>query len=125
MTKPSTYVYICEQQRVHKRSQRRMRLNLVTVGIFRIFTVLGMGPTLKIIKVMSKAVLDRMNEQLSSILGAKPKLDIAVELALERNMITVTQAIELGISENAIQAIHNKQVNDAYEQAFDQHINLN
>ena len=102
-----------------------MRLNLVTVGIFRIFTVLGMGPTLKIIKVMSKAVLDRMNEQLSSILGAKPKLDIAVELALERNMITVTQAIELGISENAIQAIHNKQVNDAYEQAFDQHINLN
>ena len=74
---------------------------------------------------MSKAVLDRMNEQLSSILGDKPKLDIAVELALERNMITVTQAIELGISENAIQAIHNKQVNDAYEQAFDQHINLN
>ena len=40
MTKPSTYVYICEQQRVHKRSQRRMRLNLVTVSIFRIFTVL-------------------------------------------------------------------------------------
>ena len=111
-----------------------MRLNLVTVGIFRIFTVLGMGPTLKIIKVMSKAVLDRMNEQLSSILGATPHLlssinrgeaNIAVELALERNMITVTQAIELGISENAIQAIHNKQVNDAYEQAFDQHINLN
>ena len=41
MTKPSTYVYICEQQCVHKRSQRRMRLNLVTVSIFRIFTVSG------------------------------------------------------------------------------------
>ena len=40
MTKPSTYVYICEQQCVHKRSQRRMRLNLDTVSIFRIFTVL-------------------------------------------------------------------------------------
>ena len=40
MAKPSTYVYICEQQCVHKRSQRRMRLNLATVDIFRIFTVL-------------------------------------------------------------------------------------
>ena len=40
MAKPSTYVYICEQQCVHKRLQRRMRLNLVTVSIFRIFTVL-------------------------------------------------------------------------------------
>ena len=40
MAKPSTYVYICEQQYVHKRLQRRMRLNLVTVSIFRIFTVL-------------------------------------------------------------------------------------
>ena len=40
MAKPSTYVYICEQQCVHKRSQRRMRLNLDTVSIFRIFTVL-------------------------------------------------------------------------------------
>ena len=41
MTKPSTYVYICEQKCVHKRSQRRLRLNLVTVDIFRIFTVSG------------------------------------------------------------------------------------
>ena len=40
MTMPSTYVYICEQQCVHKRLQRNMRLNLATVGIFRIFTVL-------------------------------------------------------------------------------------
>ena len=125
MTKPNIYVCICEQQCVHKRSQRRLRLNLVTVDIFRIFTVLGMGPTLKTIKVMSKEVLDRMNEQLNSILGDKPKLDIAIELALERNMITVTQAIELGVSDNYIQAIHNKQVNDAYEQAFDQYVNLN
>ena len=41
MTKPSTYVYICEQQCVHKRLQRNMRLNLDTRGIFRIFTVSG------------------------------------------------------------------------------------
>ena len=40
MAKPSTYVYICEQQCVHKRLQRRMRLNLATRDIFRIFTVL-------------------------------------------------------------------------------------
>jgi hypothetical protein len=40
-------------------------------------------------------------------------------------MITVTQAIELGVTEDAIQAIHNKQVNDAYDQAFDQYVNLN
>ena len=41
MTIPSTYVYICEQQYVHKRSQRRLHLNLATVDIFRIFTVSG------------------------------------------------------------------------------------
>ena len=40
VTKPSTYVYICEQNCVHKRSQRRMRIYLATVSIFRIFTVL-------------------------------------------------------------------------------------
>ena len=40
MAKPSTYVYICEQQCVHKRLQRNMRLNLATRDIFRIFTVL-------------------------------------------------------------------------------------
>ena len=74
---------------------------------------------------MSKVGILGRIEQLNSILGDKPKLDIAVELALERNMITVTQAIELGVSENAIQAIHNKQVNEAYEQAFDQYVNLN
>ena len=74
---------------------------------------------------MSKALLDSMNEKWSVDVGDKPKLSIAVELALARNMITVTQAIELGVSEDAIQAIHNKQVNDAYEQAFDQYINLN
>ena len=68
---------------------------------------------------MSKALLDSMNEKWSVAVGDKPKLSIAVELALARNMITVTQAIELGVSEDAIQAIHNKQVNDAYEQAFD------
>ena len=74
---------------------------------------------------MSKEVLDRMNEQLNSILGDKPKLDIAIELALERNMITVTQAIELGVSDNYIQAIKRNKINDAYEQAFDQYVNLN
>ena len=41
MTKPSTYVYICEQKHVHKRSQRRLQLNLDTRDIFRIFTVSG------------------------------------------------------------------------------------
>ena len=40
MTKPSTYVYICEQKCVHKRSQRRLQLNLATRDIFRIFTML-------------------------------------------------------------------------------------
>ena len=41
MTMPNICIYICEQQRVHKRSQRNMRLNLATVDIFRIFTVSG------------------------------------------------------------------------------------
>ena len=41
MTMPNICIYICEQQCVHKRSQRRMRLNLATVDIFRIFTVSG------------------------------------------------------------------------------------
>ena len=55
MTMPNICIYICEQKHVHKRSQRNMRLNLVTVDIFRIFTVLGMGPTLKIIKIYTCA----------------------------------------------------------------------
>jgi len=40
MAKPSTYVYICEQQCVHKHLQRNMRLNLATRDILRIFTML-------------------------------------------------------------------------------------
>ena len=41
MATPNICIHICEQQCVHKRSQRNMRLNLATVDIFRIFTVSG------------------------------------------------------------------------------------
>ena len=60
MTIPSTYVYICEQKCVHKRSQRRLQLNLATRDIFRIFTMLEQVSTGVKIKVMFKtdAVID-------------------------------------------------------------------
>ena len=60
MTKPSTYVYIYEQKCVHKRSQRRLQLNLATRDIFRIFTMLEHVSTIVKIKVMFKtdAVID-------------------------------------------------------------------
>jgi len=40
MTIPNNTTRICEQQHVHKRLQRNMRLNLATAVVFRIFTVL-------------------------------------------------------------------------------------
>ena len=73
-----------------------MRLNVVTVGIFRIFIVLEhVSATIKI-KVMSKY------------------FTAAVESALKFNMITVVDAIELGISDEALQTIENDKINAAY-----------
>ena len=43
----------------------------------------------------------------------------AVESALRLNKITLSKAIEMGISEDAIQKITNDQVNEAYEAAFE------
>ena len=37
----------------------------------------------------------------------------AVETALKFNMITVSEAVELGISEEALQQIENDKINDA------------
>jgi len=56
MTMPNICIYICEQQRVHKRSQRRMRLNLATRDIFRIFTVSGQIST-----VINKGYMSTMH----------------------------------------------------------------
>ena len=39
VTKPNVFTYVYEQQYVHKRSQRRLQLNLDTRDIFRIFTL--------------------------------------------------------------------------------------
>jgi len=57
VTIPSTYVYICEQKCVHKRSQRRLQLNLATRDIFRIFTMLEQVSTGDKIKVMTQATM--------------------------------------------------------------------
>ena len=72
-----------------------MRIHLATRDIFRIFTVLEhVSATFKI-KVMSKY------------------LTAAVESALKFNMITVSEAIEMGISEDALQQIENDKINAA------------
>lgn len=39
VTMPNVFTYVYEQQYVHKRSQRRLQLNLDTRDIFRIFTL--------------------------------------------------------------------------------------
>ena len=68
---------------------------MVTRDIFRIFTVLEQVSTTFKIKVMSKY------------------LTAAVESALKFNMITVSEAIEMGISEDALQTIENDKINAA------------
>ena len=73
-----------------------MRLNVVTRWRVRIFTMLEhVSATIKI-KVMSKY------------------FTAAVESALKFNMITVVDAIELGISDEALQTIENDKINAAY-----------
>ena len=69
--------------------------NLATGDIFRIFTVLEQVSADIKIKVMSKY------------------LTAAVETALKFNQITVSQAIEMGISEEALQQIENDKINAA------------
>ena len=73
-----------------------MQLNLATRDIFRIFTVLEHVSISIKIKVMSKY------------------FTAAVESALKFNMITVVDAIELGISDEALQTIENDKINAAY-----------
>jgi len=69
---------------------------LVTRWRVRIFTMLEQVSTGVKIKVMSKY------------------FTAAVESALKFNMITVVDAIELGISDEALQQIENDKINDAY-----------
>jgi len=61
MTIPSNTTRICEQQCVHKRSQRNMRLNLATAVIFRIFTVSGQIST-----VINKGYMSNLLELTAS-----------------------------------------------------------
>ena len=69
---------------------------MATRDIFRIFTMLEqVSATIKI-KVMSKYHT------------------AAVESALKFNMITIVDAIELGISEEVLQQIENDKINAAY-----------
>ena len=74
-----------------------MCLNLATRDIFRIFTLSEQVSTAFKIKVMSKY------------------FTAAVETALKFNMITVVDALELGISESALQRIENDKINAAVE----------
>ena len=71
-----------------------MQLNLATRDIFRIFTVLEHVSISIKIRVMSKY------------------FTAAVESALKFNMITVVDAIELGISDEALQTIENDKIKD-------------
>ena len=70
--------------------------NLATGDIFRIFTMLEQVSTGVKIKVMSK------------------HFTAAVETALFFNTITVARAIELGISEEALQQIEQDKINAAW-----------
>ena len=72
-----------------------MLKNVATRDIFRIFTMLEHVSTTFKIKVMSKY------------------FTAAVETALFFNSITVSQAIEMGISEEALQQIENDKINNA------------
>ena len=78
MAMPNICIYICEQQRVHKRSQRRMRLNLATALIFRIFTV-----------------LDRVSKSVWSKSGVKESRK-AIANSLPINIHLKIHAIKLG-----------------------------
>ena len=95
MTIPNVFTYVYEQKCVHKCSQRRLQLNLATRDILRIFTMLEQVSTDVKIKVMSK------------------HFTAAVETALFFNTITVARAIELGISEEALQQIEQDKINAA------------
>ena len=46
----------------------------------------------------------------------------AVESALKFNQITVSEAIEMGISEEALQQIENDKVNAAYDRAVNDQV---
>ena len=48
----------------------------------------------------------------------------AVETALKFNMITVVDAIEMGISEDALQQIENDKVNAAYDRAVNDQVTI-
>ena len=72
-----------------------MRFNLATAVRVRIFTMLEHVSADIKIKVMSKY------------------FTAAVETALFFNSITVSQAIEMGISEEALQRIENAKINNA------------
>ena len=48
----------------------------------------------------------------------------AVESALKFNQITVSEAIEMGISEEALQQIENDKVNAAYDRAVNDKVTI-
>ena len=77
-----------------------MCLNLATRDIFRIFTLSEQVSTAFKIKVMSIYELTEYD---------------AIETALKANLITVADALEMGINEDALQRIENDKVNAAVE----------
>jgi hypothetical protein len=98
VTKPNVFTYVYEQNTVHKRSQRRLHLNLATRDRVRIFTLSEQVSTAFKIKVMITYELTQYD---------------AIETALKANLITVADALEMGINEDALQRIENDKVNAA------------